>query len=189
MNDEAQPQVFPDRGYSFCNCKNIWFTDWKNIDPWYEHQNESVEVFQHYLKKGFIKNQGYKKNHISVVGNAPKTKSEAKRLGFEVEDRESFNLIWSYHMLEHERYPLTMLQAYYDLLSEDGILFVAMPDPFFIDFEDIYEWGNWLLRENYIMWDMDSFCDEAEAIGFKVEQKIRNTDVKICRDQHLIFRK
>ena len=24
--------VVGDRGYSFCNCRNIFFTDWKNID-------------------------------------------------------------------------------------------------------------------------------------------------------------
>lgn len=189
VNDDAEPQTFPDRGYSFCNCKNIWFTDWANIDTSYKFENESVEVLQYYLKKGIIKNKGYGKNKFSCLGNAPKTKQEAERLGFETADANSFDIIWSYHMLEHERYPLTMLQAYYELLNKDGILFIAMPDPFFIDFSDIYEWGHWLMRENYIMWDMDSFCDEAEGIGFKIEKKIRNTEVKLWKDQHLIFKK
>jgi len=24
--------LHPNKGYSFCNCKNLWYTDWKNID-------------------------------------------------------------------------------------------------------------------------------------------------------------
>lgn len=196
VNDEAEPLTFPDRGYSFCNCKNIWFTDWANIDTFYEYENESIEVLHYYLEKGIIRNQGYGKNKFMIYGNAPKTKAEAERLGFKINvdkffkyDEVPYNIIWFYHVLQHEKNPLGLLRSSYDALDKEGILFVAMPDPFFIDFADVYEWEHWLLRENHIMWDMDSFCDEAEAVGFKVEKKIRNTEVKLCKDQHLIFRK
>lgn len=30
--------IHPNRGYSFCNCKNLWYTDWKNINQ--EEYNE-----------------------------------------------------------------------------------------------------------------------------------------------------
>ena len=195
MNEEGEPQLFPDRGYSFCNCKSIWFTDWENIDVSSEVTNESPEVFQYYIAKGIIRNKGYLKNKFSCLGDAPKTVAEAERLGFDVGTDakdfhfEDFDLIWSYHVLQRECYPLTMLQAYYDLLKVKGVLFIAMPDPFFICFDDAHRWGHWLLRQNHIMWDMDSFCDEAEKIGFKTIMKLRNFEIKPKNDMHLIFEK
>lgn len=29
---KQRSEIIPDKGYSFCNCKNIFFTDWSNID-------------------------------------------------------------------------------------------------------------------------------------------------------------
>jgi len=34
--------LHPYEGYSFCNCKNVWYTDWKNIDQEKYHYTEKV---------------------------------------------------------------------------------------------------------------------------------------------------
>ena len=201
----GQPVMFPDRGYSFCNCKNIWFTEWKNIDLENRHSNESVEVLHFYLSDlGLIRNnatefhtvfvsilnKGYEKNKVLVEGVAPKTIEEFQRLGFVIKYVFGpWDIIWAYHTMEHLQYPLESLKEYYEMLNPGGVLFIAMPDPFFINFDNTSAWNHWLLREHHIMWDMDSFCDEAEAIGFKVSLKMRNMKIKVCKDMHIILRK
>ncbi len=222
-------ELYPDRGYSFCNCKNIWFTDWSNIDlPYYnqsiiekEHKDSKdykkgcKEILQHYLRLDKIHNGGYGKNMFLDLGSiAPFTLDEAKRLGFETTgfdmferkdfghdlvvgdfeiislfEPKSFNLIWANHIFEHFHYPLEALKKCYDLLSDNGEIFVAMPDPFFINFENIYTFPHFLLRNHHIMWDMDSFIDEAEKIGFKNTLRYRNTEVNVHEDMHLVFKK
>jgi len=206
LNLTTGPVTFPDRGFSFCNCKNIWFTNWENIDrKGIKHDNEAVEVLHYYLTDlGFIPNtseefqtvfvpiinMGYGHNKVLVEGNAPKTKEEFKRLGFIVDDLLGpYNIIWAYHTVEHVQRQLELLKEYYNRLVPGGLVFIAMPDPFFINFDNLLGWGHWLLREHYIMWDMDSFCDEAEKIGFSIACKIRNVKIKVCKDMHLILRK
>ena len=46
-----------------------------------------------------------------------------------------------------------------------------------------------MLREHHIMWDMDSLVDEVEKVGFTVCMMMRNTEVSVQRDMHLVFRK
>ena len=188
MDKNNHVSYFPDRGYSFCNCKSIWFTEWENIDQRYRHPNDSIKVLQHYLRTFKIYNKGYKQNKFFCVGDDP-VKEEANRLGFNTESSEPANLIWCYHQLEHYERPLSELESYYEDLEKDGILFIAMPDPYFIDFNNAYSWGHWLLREHHIMWDMDSFCDELEKIGFKILMKERNFLVNIVKDYHIICQK
>lgn len=198
--------IFPDRGYSFCNCKNIWFTEWSNIDLRNRHNNESKEVLQYYLsdmglvhkdkdnnflvEEVFILNKGMGNNKVLVCGNAPETIKEFNRLGFVVDQEHSkWDIIWAYHIFEHMHYPLQELADFYNNLKPGGVLFIAMPDPYFINFDNPHSWEHWLLREHHIMWDMDSFCDEAEAVGFKVVYKNRNTTIKVCKDMHIILKK
>ncbi len=195
---EVPTLLVSDRGYSFCNCKSVWFTNWDNIDLRQRHNNESVEQLRFLLYEGKIKNEGLRKNQVLVLGEASLTEKEFKRLGFKIGkvvdygrtgEFGGFNLIWAYHIFEHMREPLQSLKEYHTLLVEGGKLFVAMPDPFFIEFEDLYTWEYWLLREHYVMWDMDSFCDEAETVGFKVIMKERNTKNRPCKDMHIVLQK
>lgn len=202
-------KMVPDRGYSFCNCKNIWYTDWSNVDLRSRHKNESIDALHFYLYNIRVRmsdernnnhelidppicNRGYKKNKVLVTGDAPKTVDEFNRLGFVVEQENGpWDLIWAYHSFEHFHKPLESLEFYFSNLNEGGTMFVAMPDPYFIEFDNPYTWQHWLLREHYIMWDMDSFCDEAEKVGFRTVHKIRNTEPKALpnKDMHLIFTK
>jgi len=189
IDKEDKVRFYPDRGYSFCNCKSIWFTDWSNIDQRVRHENDSTEVLRHYILTGRIRNKGYEKNYFQCLGWGDPVKAEAKRLGFEVCGKAFYDFIWAYHVFEHSQNPLHLLSDTYDNLSPEGLLFIAMPDPYFIDFENPYSWKHWLLREHYIMWDMDSFCDELEKVGFKILLKRRNTRVKLKKDYHIICQK
>ena len=87
--------TYPDRGFSFCNCKSIWFTNWENIDHSVEHEDD-CEEFNRYMKDGLLRNEGYGKNRFFSESKA--TCAEAERLGFRVGD-SMYNLIWSFHDL------------------------------------------------------------------------------------------
>lgn len=171
------------------------------MDSRNRHSNESKEVLHYYLKEihsidcydsvfVFIMNKGIGRNTVFVEGIAPETRGEFERLGFVLKDVFGpWDIIWAYHTIEHEKEPLKVLRSYYDMLNPGGNVFIAMPDPFFINFDNLYAWEHWLLREHHIMWDMDSFCEEAKKIGYAVTYKTRNTIVNVCKDMHIILTK
>jgi len=37
----GEVKVHPNKGYSFCNCKNIWYTDWEN-NKQDKHKREEI---------------------------------------------------------------------------------------------------------------------------------------------------
>ena len=43
----------PDQGYSFCNCKNVWYTNWKNIDQtnYFDSEYSSLHYRERYRKE------------------------------------------------------------------------------------------------------------------------------------------
>ena len=65
------------------------------------------------------------------------------------------------------------------MLSQNGLLYVAMPDTFFIDFENknVLAW-DWNCQEHHILWGMDSFIEFCEEIGLKCLFSERNTDLQ-----------
>lgn len=222
---EEEIKIVPDRGYSFCNCKSIWFTDWSNIDQVVfedagveakhkknkDYEKKNKDVFRYMLYKNRIHNLGIGRNRFFDIGSiTPFILDEARRLGFKttgldmyprkdfghklivgdvdtINIVDTYDLIWASHIFEHLHYPLKVLKKCYDCLSDGGEMFVAMPDPFFINYDNIYHWTHWQLRTHYIMWDMDSFCNEAEKVGFKIAFKKRNTEVNLLDDMHLVF--
>lgn len=213
-----------DRGYSFCNCKNIWFTDWANIDqssylnPQYteDHKQDGYrdhlkKLFKHYQTSFFIHgNSGPRLLDLGYVVDY--LLDEAKLFGYETTGldigphsgsnhrliqadfdkdtiEEKFDIIIANHFFEHIHYPLEGLKKCYSMLNPGGLLFISMPDPFQIDWRDPNIWAHWFIRQHYIMWDLESFCDEAHAIGFKTKLSVRNFDVRPLRDYHLLFKK
>jgi len=220
MGQDAYP--VPDRGYSFCNCKNIFFTDWSNIDqtsytaPMYEkdhlfpqYGDQIEQLFNFYIKPmEQIGNGGKKLLDLGAVVNF--LLNPAKKRGYEtygwdiIEHKDfgheqivgnfdtittdkKFDIIFSNHFFEHIKDPLGGLAKCYSMLNPGGILFISMPDPFQITWDNPSRWGNFILRQHYIIWDMESFCDEAEKVGFTTKLKKRNFDVRPLRDYHLMF--
>jgi SAM-dependent methyltransferase len=222
VNDHTQQS--PDRGYSFCNCRNIFFTDWSNIDqdsyfvPEYvsahyrgEHEKQMKELYQHYIKQIKAESNGGKKVlDLGSVTNYLLNFAQADGFdttGWDIlkhEDfghkqitgdfdkisvLEKFDIIYSNHFFEHIHYPLEAIKKCYEMLNVGGLIFISMPDPFQIWWENYTLWGNFILRQHHILWDKDSFCDEMEAVGFKTIFSIRNYDIRRLRDMHLLFKK
>ena len=100
-------ELYPDMGYYFCNCKNFFYSRFKDI---------------------------------------------TKDVG-----------------LHSKEYPLENLKETFKAMEDGETLCVVMPDIFFVDWQqDPYEFLHWDPRTTYTLWNIDQFCDEAEAIGFKV---------------------
>lgn len=214
----------PDKGYAFCNCKNIWYTDWSNIEQ------------QDYFKEDYAKDHHFERHEtawknfwkeysplLKEHGNGGKKLLDigcitdylvdaAAEEGYEVtgtdierhehsrcrfiigdfdimEIEEKFDVIFTNHVLEHFHYPLRAMKRLYEMLEDDGIVFVSMPDPFQIPWERSERWNAWSLHQHYIMWDMDAFCDEMENLGFTTIFKKRNLDGRWLQDYHLLFKK
>ena len=229
-NPETQEaKIIEDRGYSFCNCKNIWYTDWDNTDlrvydnKYREKYNidQTRVLFDTCCKDHFPIFKAHNKNiknfldigaiHNGILDNAKKEGWDTtgldinpstsdgihKRYIGNVEDSESlsylenFDIIWASHIFEHLKNPLITLENLFNKLNPSGMLYIAMPDPFFIDWAHPYNWGHWTLREHHIFWDLQSFIEESEKIGFKCVYKNRNLVAHyICTmDFQVIFQK
>lgn len=222
-----------DRGYSFCNCRNIFYTDWSNID--HRVYDESYvtryksdfvdksmgEYARIYLPKimGEIEAKGYfieigSPNNTLLkraqdvgftparidLGVTPDDGIETINSDFESpalfgkvaqQIKGEISVIWTSHVFEHFRDPINALRSCFALLKEGGLLFVAMPDTFFIDMNNVYSWANWQLREHHILWDMDSFIELCEEEGFECVYKHRNLfgNFTCNGDMHLMFKK
>lgn len=216
-------KTVPDQGYSFCNCNNIWFTDWKNIDQdCYDYnymKNYDCEVVNKALKRYADYFQIFEnvKTFIEIGCINETLLDEANKIGWEtyaldinpsvvgrhkriigdVEDASKLeqlpntDVFWASHIFEHFRYPLKVAKNLYDKTNDGGYLFVAMPDPWFINWHKPLEWDHWVIREHHILWDMDSFIDRLIEIGYKLVHYQRNClSGGVCnKDFHIIFQK
>jgi len=216
----------PDRGYSFCDCNNIFFTDWKNTDQEVydedykdkyssELYTKSIGVYaetyfpriddlnpyaRDFLEIGSINPvlldacEEYGWNPTANDIN-PSSKSEYEFLcgDFEsIEIEKTFDIIFASHVFEHFKDPIEAVNKCYNMLNDKGVLFIAMPDPFYIDWSNPYLWGHWWITEHHILWDMYSFCKVLTNAGFKLKYKLRNTGGQgfICSgDFHLVVQK
>ncbi len=215
-----------DRGYSFCNCSNIWYTDWSNMDgrvydeKYTERYNtEGVTILIKKYSDAYYPvldkvNPNIKKfaeigaiNHILLdeaqdkgwetlgVDINPNVTSDRHKIDICNVEKYTLNekqdVIWASHIFEHFKDPIQVAKNLYGSLNEGGVLFVAMPDPWFIDWRQPHAWQHWHLREHHILWDMDSFIEKLEEIGYKCAMRRRNDGIGfICHgDYHLIFTK
>jgi SAM-dependent methyltransferase len=215
--------VDPERGYSFCNCRNIFFTDRGNLAPatydadYYTRYNENPNIssvlssyfkyFSHFDIKPFDKVLEIGAINSTVLNRFQEfgadtysldifdhpTGTHKKLVGdFErMEFLTKFKIIWASHVFEHFIDPVGMVKKCYDLLETGGFLFVAMPDPYFIDWSNPYLWQHWHLKEHFTLWDMDSFVDVCRDKGFIELFAKHNVDTHfICiGDQHILLKK
>jgi len=212
----AEIEINEEKFYSFCNCKNIFFTNWSNIEPWvydknYQNKYSGVEKMPIFLKETLNTFNTFEKNsgvfiEIGVVHDGildcakskgmdcyavdinPDLQTKYDKIIGTIEDKELIkklpkaDLIWASHLIEHCHYPLKTIQSLYDTLNSDGLLYIAMPDPWMIPLDNPYQWGHWHYKEHHIMWDMDSFIDELLKIGFNLvyaNRRILKTDYEI----------
>lgn len=221
-DNPEQVYIDPDLGYSFCNCKNIFYTKWPNIkqevyDDKYVKRYEGGNI-NRLLRKYVIHYWDFFKDKKSILdigsindgildesadrglvcwgldiverpSKYPMIFGDLEKT--EIKDKRKFDIITASHVFEHFKNPIKALEKCYEALNPGGVLFIAMPDPYFIDFKNPYMWGHWHIREHHIMWDMDSWADEMKSIGLKIVLKQRNVDpFFICTgDFHVIGEK
>lgn len=210
-----------DMGYSFCNCNNIFYTNWSNMqleiyDDDYEdsYQQERVKESANRLIEKYLpysqpcekfleigtlndffldaaKNKGY-----DVCGSDIRSRRTAYRfIEYSLDGEkcaEKFNQIFCSHVFEHVKNPINSIVNLSEMLVSGGGLFIAMPDPVFIEWNDPYTWDYWAVREHHIMWDMKSFINFVKKhSGLKCVYAERNrTMLFMARgDYHLVFKK
>jgi predicted SAM-dependent methyltransferase len=203
--------VIPNKGYSFCNCRNIFYTDWSNIDlkvydrGYYEKyqlgDSHKLAITETNLMYPVFKKYGNPKTffeigaiHDFVMGNMASKGLECS--GIDITEHDSnynviignfedfkptfkkYDIIWASHIFEHFKDPKMQLLKCKEMLSPDGMLYIAMPDTFFIDFEhgNVMQW-DWVITEHHILWGMDSFITFAEELGLKCVFSDRNTEL------------
>ena len=113
----------------------------------------------------------------------------AELLGEKVERK--FDLIWMGHVLEHFADPITALNKAYNLLAENGMIFISTPDIDFINKTGLAGWGHFNKKEHNILWSEMALRRELERIGFKVVMMRRNFSSRFMSwyDIHCICQK
>lgn len=228
-NNPSFTSPIDDRGYAFCNCQNIFYTDWANIDQRiydeaYSEKYQGKEFDKaykngadHYLPmlekltdiKNFCeigainptilneaKKKGWKTTRLDI--NPASTDKKHKIVIGDIEDPsiswalKNFDVIWASHLIEHLKDPIRAIVNMKDSLSNNGLLYVAMPDPYYINWANPESWGHWSIREHHILWDMDSFIEVVEEKGFEClySKRFAFHRTFVCvKEYHLIFQK
>lgn len=112
---------------------------------------------------------------------------------FETHDfgESKFNLIWLYSTLECFKYPKQALSKCFDLLPEDGILFIGTPDTDFIHTRSSSGFIHWKPQTNRLMWNGGSLTSHLEHQGFQTIMCRRNYEHRfpVVDDFHGIWQK
>jgi len=103
LGPEKKRLIFPDIGYSFCNCRSIFYT-----------------------------------THVPLPN------------------------------------PIDELKEALEKLYAFDEYIIHMPDPFFVKWDDPYQFIHWNPRKNFIIWDIDSLCETLEEIGYEICGRLRN---------------
>jgi SAM-dependent methyltransferase len=203
--ENGKPAVAVNKGYSFCNCYNIFYTDWKNInqniyDESYVEKYKSDEVkkiskseinkflriaehhkkeINSFLEIGSIHDHildelPFKGVGLDIVGHD--SKHPFIVANFEHYEGGKYDVIYASHVFEHFEDVSAQLLKCKEMLNKGGWLYIAMPDTFFIDWDDYMKW-DWFIEEHHVLWSMDSFIDFAEERGFKCVFSERSTDL------------
>ena len=79
--------------------------------------------------------------------------------------KESFDIVWCRHALEHSLFPLFTLRGFYEVLKPDGVLYVEVPAP---DTDARHETN----RNHYSCFTKNAWMSLFERTKFKVIEQI-----------------
>ena len=132
---------------------------------WSDYRLSDENIKSHFKIKNFVtKNQtrgNNKRSNIKVI-EADISKTS--------EDNESFEIIWANSCLQTSSNPLKTLKHWWDLLKEDGMLVVSVPQTSFIN--DLGRWQMYSRSGEYFSWNMVNLIQSLAVCGFD------------CRDGH-----
>ncbi len=169
-------QQCEDRGYSFCNCRNIFYTDWKNINIF-----NFKERFRNRLPKEIVETET--SNAIDLVKSIfpdvesfydvfkidKKVRDTAKNKGMKVDKLKTYDLLYaSYYFNRVENIPRELKKCHAKL-NQNKYMYISMPNTKYIDFDrDNSIDFDWYVSENYTLWNLDDFTELLEENKFKV---------------------
>jgi hypothetical protein len=135
-----------------------------------------------WLAYGIDKNEAVTESHRMFKGDF---------LTYEFPKDLKFNLIWLYHIFEEMSNPLNFLSKCFDLMPEDGIMFIATPDTDFINTRSTSGFQHWKAGHNQIMWNRRSLTSYLEKLGLNVIMCRRNYEARfpVLDDIHVIAQK
>ena len=164
----------------FCNPYVLEFFEKRGWLTWGIELNESI------TPGGNIYKGDFETYDFSI-----KLPEKAKELGVETVQPRKFDLIWMSHVFEHFKDPLAVIQKFYDLLPDNGVLFIATPDIDFIYKTGVSGWPHWAKHEHYIMWSERALKRELKRYGFKIILSRRNYSSRFTswHDLHIIAQK
>jgi SAM-dependent methyltransferase len=211
-----EAKIQPDKFYSFCNCRNIFFTPWENMEQEVYDENYQAKYngtvvspgINNFAKKifdsiptktgvfvevGVVTDvildmaKDFGMDPVALDINATtKTKYPLIVGSLDNVDLPSADVFWLSHVIEHVRNPENVMRRVFDALRPDGSVYVSMPDTWFIPWQRPQLWAHWHSKEHHILWDMDSFIDLMVEVGFKLHSSERRSNG--C-DFHVILRK
>ena len=120
------------------------------------HQNEAFRA-RGWVDYTIDKNSSYEPGDRAFVADFE---------DFKFPEGLKFNLIWIYSTLECFLDPVKALSRCKDLLTEDGILFIASPDTDFINTRASCNFIHWKDEYNHIMWNKRSISRHLDSQGF-----------------------
>ena len=121
------------------------------------------------------KGQFYKGDFSTYDFNIPLVNDQLKAIAGEAGKIErKFDLIWMSHVLEHFNDPIGVINKAKDLLTETGVLYIAVPDAEFINKMGVAGFPHWKKREHYTIWTEPALKREVERTGMKVVMSRRN---------------
>lgn len=95
---------------------------------------------------------------------------------FETTERlyqKTYDVVWMSQVLENFHQPVLALKKAYDVLQDNGVLYISTADAGFL-YTDPKKFPHWNSKENYIIWSRESLCEQLEKIGFEIVYKFRN---------------
>ena len=164
----------------FCNPYNLDFFKDRGWLTWGIEMNEDI------TPGGNIYKGDFETYDFSV-----KLPDNAKELGLDKAPERLFDVIWMSHVFEHFADPIAALRKCYDLMPDNGVLFLTTPDIEFIFKTGVSGWPHWAKDEHYIMWSERALKRELERLGFKIILCRRNYSSRFAswHDIHIIAQK
>lgn len=109
----------------------------------------------------------------------------------EVELKRKFDLIWMGNVFSSFKKPLETLKKTYNLLEENGVLFLTVPDIDFINKCGVGAYQHFKPKENYVLWSAPAIKRELEKMGFEVIVCKRNFSASYVNyyDVHIVCQK
>jgi len=133
-----------------------WWSDYRS----YEEQTKSQYSIKNFVRKNQCRGKNKRSNVKFITADMSDTGAEPK----------SFEVIWANNCLQRSVNPFKTLSHWWDLLKEDGMLILSVPQTNYID--DLARWQVHGYSGEYFSWNMINLIQSLAVCGFD------------CRDGH-----